>query len=120
MKLSRIANGNHCVCPKSCPLRVITLVFGALPSLPGFWVNVKALPPASFPLILEQLHNYAWFIGFALAFTIYLVLRKFAPTCRAKAKRRRESNEGGRVAQSFWLRLTPPDFRFCEWLDLIG
>ena len=58
---------------------LIAFVVGALPSLPGFLVNVKALPPESVPALLAQLYNYAWFIGFALAFAIYLALRKFVP-----------------------------------------
>ncbi len=51
------------------------LVLGALPSLPGFLVNVKLLNAESVPAALVDLYNYAWFIGFALAFVIYLVLR---------------------------------------------
>jgi cytosine/uracil/thiamine/allantoin permease len=31
------------------------------------------------PPFLTQLYNYAWFIGFAVAFTVYLALRKLAP-----------------------------------------
>jgi hypothetical protein len=48
-------------------------------SLPGFLVNVAALPPESAPAFLAQLCNYAWFIGFAVAFAIDLAMRKFAP-----------------------------------------
>jgi len=58
---------------------LISFVIGALPSLPGFLVNVNLLNTASVPPLLTQPYNYAWFIGFAVAFTIYLVLRKFAP-----------------------------------------
>jgi NCS1 family nucleobase:cation symporter-1 len=59
---------------------LISLVIGALPSLPGFLVNIKALPVESIPPSLAQLYNYAWFIGFAVAFTVYLGLRKLAPS----------------------------------------
>jgi nucleobase:cation symporter-1, NCS1 family len=58
---------------------LISLVAGALPSLPGFLVNVKLLSAESVPVFLAHLYNYAWFIGFAVAFTLYLTLRKFAP-----------------------------------------
>jgi nucleobase:cation symporter-1, NCS1 family len=58
---------------------LISLVLGALPSLPGFLVNVKLLRAGSVPPSLAHLYNYAWFIGFALAFMAYLALRKFAP-----------------------------------------
>jgi nucleobase:cation symporter-1, NCS1 family len=58
---------------------IIALVVGALPSLPGFLVNIKALNPSSVPDFLTQFYNYAWFIGFAVAFVVYLVLRKLFP-----------------------------------------
>jgi NCS1 family nucleobase:cation symporter-1 len=54
---------------------IAALVLGAAPSVPGFLVNVKALDAASVPASLTELYNYAWFIGFALAFAIYLALR---------------------------------------------
>jgi NCS1 family nucleobase:cation symporter-1 len=60
-------------------IALISLAISALPSLPGFLVNVKALSPESVPPMLAQLYNYAWFIGFALAFAIYLALRKIFP-----------------------------------------
>jgi NCS1 family nucleobase:cation symporter-1 len=58
---------------------LIALVVGVLPSLPGFLVNINALSAESVPASLAHLYNYAWFIGFAVAFTVYLALRKFAP-----------------------------------------
>jgi NCS1 family nucleobase:cation symporter-1 len=60
-------------------IALISLAISALPSLPGFLVNVKALSPESVPPMLAQLYNYAWFIGFAVAFAIYLALRKIFP-----------------------------------------
>jgi NCS1 family nucleobase:cation symporter-1 len=58
---------------------LIALVSGVLPSLPGFLVNVKVLAAESVPTSLAHIYNYAWFVGFALAFVIYLGLRKLAP-----------------------------------------
>jgi nucleobase:cation symporter-1, NCS1 family len=58
---------------------LVSLAAGALPSLPGFLVNVQWLDAASVSPWLGQLYNYAWFIGFAVAFTVYLVLRKLMP-----------------------------------------
>ncbi len=58
---------------------LLALVLGALPSLPGFLVNVKLLNANSVPQFLAHLYNYAWFIGFAVAFVVYLVGRKLAP-----------------------------------------
>jgi NCS1 family nucleobase:cation symporter-1 len=46
-------------------------------------VNVKALPPESVPPFLAQLYNYAWFIGFAVAFAIYLALRKLTSSAQS-------------------------------------
>lgn len=51
-------------------------VAGALPSLPGFLVQVKLIDAAAVPASLVDLYNYAWFIGFAIAFAVYLALRK--------------------------------------------
>src|ERR1019366_4385360 len=58
---------------------LISLAIGALPSLPGFLVNVKLLNADSVPPFLAHLYNYAWFIGFAVAFIVYLAGRKLAP-----------------------------------------
>ena len=55
---------------------LIALAIGALPSLPGFLVNIKALSPESIPTTLAHLYNYAWFIGFAVAFVVYIAGRK--------------------------------------------
>ena len=58
---------------------IIALIVGVLPSLPGFLVNVNLLSAAHVPDFLAHLYNYAWFIGFAVAFIVYIVLRKIAP-----------------------------------------
>jgi NCS1 family nucleobase:cation symporter-1 len=59
---------------------LIALVLGALPSLPGFLVNIKALSAESIPAALTHLYDYAWFIGFAVAFVVYLIGRNLAPS----------------------------------------
>jgi len=58
---------------------VAAFVLGVLPNLPGFLVAIKTVPPMSVPSLLLEVYNYAWFVGFALAFVIYLVLRKISP-----------------------------------------
>ena len=55
---------------------VAALVIAVLPNLPGFLVTVKLLPKESVPGFLVNSYNYAWFIGFAVAFVLYLVLSK--------------------------------------------
>jgi NCS1 family nucleobase:cation symporter-1 len=65
-------------------LAIAAIVLGALPSLPGFLVHVKRLNPESVPAVLVNLFNYSWFIGFAVAFVIYLVGRKICSTNTGK------------------------------------
>ena len=53
-------------------------VLAVLPNLPGFLATVGALDKAQVPVVFLTIYDYAWFVGFALAFGIYLLLRKFA------------------------------------------
>lgn len=57
---------------------LIALGVGALPSVPGFLVNVKVLSSESVPPFLAHLYNYAWFVGFGVAFVVYLAGRKLS------------------------------------------
>ena len=59
---------------------MISLVLAILPNLPGFLVNVKLLSAASVPRFFVALYDYAWFVGFAIAFAVYLALRFAAST----------------------------------------
>ena len=52
------------------------LLLGALPSLPGFLVQVKILDADKVGPLLTGAYNYAWFIGFGVAFAAYLAGRK--------------------------------------------
>jgi len=58
---------------------IVALVTGAIPSLPGFLATVKAVDPARVAPFFLELYHYAWFVGFGLAFALYLALRKLAP-----------------------------------------
>ncbi len=58
---------------------IVALFAGALPSLPGFLVTIKAIDGSALPAFLLGLYNYAWFVGFGIAFLLYLALRKLAP-----------------------------------------
>ena len=73
------ANGEYSFKNGISYVAIISFILGALPSLPGFLVSVKLLNPENVPSILVSLFDYSWFIGFTLAFVIYLVLRKLAP-----------------------------------------
>ena len=58
---------------------IIALAAGILPSLPGFLATVKLIDGSHVAPFLLGLYNYAWFVGFGVAFVVYLVLRKLAP-----------------------------------------
>jgi nucleobase:cation symporter-1, NCS1 family len=55
---------------------LVALVVGVLPSLPGFLVQVKVINADAVPLALAHLYHYAWFVGFVVAFGVYLLGRK--------------------------------------------
>jgi NCS1 family nucleobase:cation symporter-1 len=59
---------------------IAALILGALPSLPGFLVQIKLLSPDKVAPSVVHLYNYAWFIGFAIAFAAYLAGRKLTAT----------------------------------------
>jgi NCS1 family nucleobase:cation symporter-1 len=54
---------------------IFALILAVLPNLPGFLVTVKIVDPTSVPAFLVRLYDYAWFVGFAIAFVVYLSLR---------------------------------------------
>ena len=58
---------------------IVALIAGALPSLPGFLVTVHVLDSQLVPAALLGLYSYAWFVGFGVAFALYLGLRKAFP-----------------------------------------
>jgi nucleobase:cation symporter-1, NCS1 family len=55
------------------------LLASILPNLPGFLVTIKVMPAASFPAWLVGSYHYAWFVGFALAFFLYSLIRPLFP-----------------------------------------
>jgi NCS1 family nucleobase:cation symporter-1 len=54
------------------------LAVAILPNLPGFLVTVKLLEKAQVAPVFLGIYNYAWFVGFFIAFAVYLLLRKLA------------------------------------------
>ena len=56
---------------------LVSLVVAILPNLPGFLVTVKLIDAGSVPAFFVTLYNYAWFVGFAIAFGLYIALRRF-------------------------------------------
>ncbi|HZJ13921.1 MAG TPA: cytosine permease, partial [Chthoniobacteraceae bacterium] len=57
---------------------IAALIIAVLPNLPGFLVAVKRLSPDDVPAFLIASYHYAWFIGFALAFVFYIILRRLS------------------------------------------
>ena len=55
---------------------LLALVVGILPSLPGFLVEVKLLNPSTFSPFVVGLYKFSWFVGFGIAFVVYLAGRK--------------------------------------------
>jgi NCS1 family nucleobase:cation symporter-1 len=69
------ANGEYRFTNGFSLVAITAFMVGVLPSLPGFLVKVNAVTSNSIPPALTHLYDYAWFVGFALAFIVYLVLR---------------------------------------------
>jgi NCS1 family nucleobase:cation symporter-1 len=62
------------------PAAIIALLAGILPNVPGFLVQIKLVPPDSFPGWISDVYHYAWFVGFFLSgFVYYLMMRSNAP-----------------------------------------
>jgi NCS1 family nucleobase:cation symporter-1 len=73
------ANGEYRYTNGFSIVALIALAVAILPNLPGFLVNVKLLDAASVPPFLVTLYSYAWFVGFGIAFFLYIILRRVTP-----------------------------------------
>jgi len=73
------ANGIYCYTNGFSLAAVAAFVLAVLPNLPGFLAHVNAIDSGLVPAFLKTLYQQAWFVGFALAFVLYLVFRKIAP-----------------------------------------
>lgn len=54
-------------------------ILSVLPNLPGFLAHVGAIDAANVADFLEAIYRQAWFVGFTLAFVIYVILRRLFP-----------------------------------------
>jgi NCS1 family nucleobase:cation symporter-1 len=66
---------------------VVALLCGILPNVPGFLTTVKVLRVDTIPPLVNELYHYAWFVGFAIAGAVYLLLTgvrmfAFAPSAQ--------------------------------------
>jgi NCS1 family nucleobase:cation symporter-1 len=55
---------------------LVSLGIAILPNLPGFLVTVKLIDSTSVPHFFVTLYSYAWFVGFGIAFSLYVALRR--------------------------------------------
>jgi NCS1 family nucleobase:cation symporter-1 len=55
---------------------IVALVLGVAPIIPGFLGTVNLVNPADVGSFLMGLYDYAWFVGFAVAFVMHVVLMK--------------------------------------------
>jgi NCS1 family nucleobase:cation symporter-1 len=67
---------------------LVALVVAVLPSLPGFLEEVKVLKVGVVPKSLADLYHYAWFVGFAVAFVVYLAGRKLTSNAQPQTPQR--------------------------------
>jgi NCS1 family nucleobase:cation symporter-1 len=56
------------------PAALVALTAGVAPNVPGFLAQAFPGRFASVPPVLRDLYSYAWFLGFAVAAVVYLVL----------------------------------------------
>lgn len=57
---------------------IIALLCGILPNVPGFLTTIKVVAPDTFPAWMNDLYNYAWFVGFFISgFVYWSLMQKF-------------------------------------------
>src|SRR5437762_1105998 len=69
-------DAEHCYTNGFSIVALVALLAAILPNLPGFLVTVKLIDAGSVPAFFVTLYSYAWFVGFAIAFCLYLALRR--------------------------------------------
>ncbi len=57
-------------------IAIVALLLGILPNVPGFLLQIKVVSADVFPVWINHLYNYAWFVGFGVSASIYLLLMK--------------------------------------------
>jgi len=58
------------------PAALIALVLGIAPTIPGFLGTIKLCTPEEIGPFFMHLYNYAWFVGFGIAFTSYYLMMR--------------------------------------------
>jgi NCS1 family nucleobase:cation symporter-1 len=70
------SNGDYRYTKGFSLIGLTSLVLAIAPNLPGFLVNINALDKSHVAPVWLNLYNYAWFVGFSVAFVLYLLLRQ--------------------------------------------
>lgn len=52
---------------------VAALILAILPHIPGFLVRIDVLSSSTVPAFFQELYNFSWFSGFAIAFVLHLI-----------------------------------------------
>lgn len=65
---------------------IIALLCGILPNVPGFLVTIKVISKETFPLWINDLYNYAWFVGFFVSGVLYIFLMRSYRVTETKLK----------------------------------
>ncbi|HET6767537.1 MAG TPA: NCS1 family nucleobase:cation symporter-1, partial [Chitinophagaceae bacterium] len=55
---------------------IVALLCGILPNVPGFLVTIKIISKDVFPVWVNDLYNYAWFVGFFVSAILYILLMR--------------------------------------------
>jgi len=55
---------------------IAALVIGILPNIPGFLTTIGLVSAKTFPLWINSLYHYAWFVGFGISGLVYWILMK--------------------------------------------
>lgn len=63
---------------------LIALIIGIIPNIPGFLTTIKLVSVDTFPFWINNLYNYAWFVGFLVSGVIYRMLMKSEIITEAK------------------------------------
>ncbi len=73
-------SGKYSYCKGYNISALLALIFGVLPNLPGFFVQINVLPKNMFPSFIIELYHYAWFIGLLISSIFYFILMKCQKT----------------------------------------
>jgi NCS1 family nucleobase:cation symporter-1 len=65
---------------------IIALLCGILPNVPGFLVTIKLIDKEVFPAWVNDLYNYAWFVGFFVSAILYILLMRSYRVTEQKLK----------------------------------